>query len=44
MRACKDMFEQDFANSRMVAQGELDVQPIWFKFGVRVARLLAPIQ
>ena len=40
----KDMFERDFASSRMVEQGELDAQPIWFKFGVGVARLLAPIQ
>ena len=40
----KRMFERDFASSRMVAQGELDAQPIWFKFGVGVARLLAPIQ
>ena len=40
----KNMFERDFANSRMVEQGELDAQPIWFKFAVRVARLLAPIQ
>jgi cardiolipin synthase len=40
----QDMFERDFANSRTVEQGELDAKPIWFKFGVRVARLLAPIQ
>jgi cardiolipin synthase len=40
----KDMFERDFANSRIVEQRDLDAQPMWFKFGVRVARLLAPIQ
>jgi cardiolipin synthase len=40
----KDMFEQDFADSRMVEQGELDARPMWFKFAVGVARLLAPIQ
>lgn len=40
----KKMFEEDFANSRMVAKGELDARPMWFKFGVGVARLLAPIQ
>ena len=40
----KDMFEQDFANSRIVEQGELDALPVWFRFGVGVARLLAPIQ
>jgi hypothetical protein len=39
-----EMFERDFANSRLVEQGELDAQSIWFKFGVRVARLMAPIQ
>ncbi len=43
--ACmRDMLEKDFANSRMVEQGELDAQPMWFKFGVRFARLMAPIQ
>ena len=40
----KNMFERDFANSRKVEQGELDAKPIWFKFGIGVARLLAPIQ
>ncbi len=40
----KDMFEEDFANSRVVEQGELDARPVWFRFGVRIARLLAPIQ
>ena len=40
----KKMFEDDFANSSMVEQGELDARPVWFKFGVGVARLLAPIQ
>lgn len=38
------MFERDFADSRMLEQGELDAQPVWFKFGVGVARLMAPIQ
>ena len=40
----KAMFEQDFANSRVVEQGELAARSLWFKFGVRVARLAAPIQ
>ena len=40
----KAMFEQDFANSRLVEQGELEARSVWFKFGVRVARLAAPIQ
>ena len=40
----KKMFEKDFDNSRMVQQGELDAKPLWFKFGVGVARLMAPLQ
>ena len=40
----KDMFEQDFAKSRMVEQGELEAKPVWFKLGVGIARLMAPIQ
>lgn len=40
----RTMFEHDFANSRVVGQGELEAHSIWFKFGVRVARLMAPIQ
>ncbi len=40
----KDMFDQDFANSRIVEQGDLDALPVWFRFGVGVALLLAPIQ
>lgn len=39
-----EMFERDFADSRIVGQGELNSQPIWFKFGVRFARLMAPVQ
>ena len=40
----KTMLEQDFDNARLVEQGELDAQSVWFKFGVGVARLMAPIQ
>ena len=40
----KAMLEQDFDNARLVEQGELDAQSVWFKFGVGVARLMAPIQ
>lgn len=43
-RQVREMFERDFSNSRVVGQGELEAQPMWFKFGVRVARLMAPIQ
>ena len=38
------MFEEDFANSRLVEQAELDAHSVWFKFCFRVARLAAPIQ
>ncbi|NCF25737.1 MAG: cardiolipin synthase [Gammaproteobacteria bacterium] len=40
----KTMLEQDFDNARLVEQEELDAQSVWFKFGVGVARLMAPIQ
>lgn len=40
----RDMLEDDFANSRMVEQSDLDAQPMWFKLCVRFARLMAPIQ
>ena len=38
------MFEADFANSRRMQPGELDEKSFWFKLGVKVARLTAPIQ
>lgn len=40
----KDMLENDFAESCLVKQGELESKPLWFKLGVGVARLMAPIQ
>lgn len=43
-RQVSEMLERDFANSRLVGQNELNAKPIWFKFGVRFARLMAPIQ
>ena len=43
-RQVGEMLERDFANSRVVGQNELNAKPIWFKFGVRFARLMAPIQ
>ncbi len=39
----EQMFENDFAASRSVGAGEYDNQPFWFRFGVRLARLTAPI-
>ncbi|MEM7135537.1 MAG: cardiolipin synthase [Myxococcota bacterium] len=38
------MFEQDFAHARLMEDGEYDRKPWWFRFGVRLARLTAPIQ
>jgi len=38
------MLEEDFHRSHQVAQGELAAKPFWFRFGVRLAALTAPIQ
>jgi cardiolipin synthase len=38
------MFENDFQHSRLMEEGELDRKPWWFKVGVALARLTAPIQ
>ena len=38
------MLEDDFARSRLMESGEFDAKPWWFRFGVRLARLTAPIQ
>jgi cardiolipin synthase len=38
------MFEDDFAASRLMEPGEYAAKPWWFRFGVRLARLTAPIQ
>jgi len=38
------MLEEDFCRSRVVAAGELAAKPWWFRFGVRLATLTAPIQ
>lgn len=37
------MLEEDFAHSRRVAAGELDERSFWFRFGVSLSRLLAPV-
>jgi len=37
------MLLEDFAQSRRVVAGELDEQPIWFRFGVSLSRLLGPV-
>jgi hypothetical protein len=38
------MFLDDFAKSREMHDGEYDEKPWYFKFGVKLARLTAPIQ
>jgi cardiolipin synthase len=38
------MFEADFAKSRLMEPGEADDKGWWFRFGVRLARLTAPVQ
>jgi cardiolipin synthase len=40
----EQMFEDDFARSRQMEPGELDRKSFWFKLGVKLARLTAPIQ
>lgn len=41
--AVEGMLREDFALSRRVAPGELDERSFWFRFGVSLSRLLAPI-
>jgi hypothetical protein len=38
------MFEADFEQSRLMQPGEYDAKPWWFRLGVRLARLTAPVQ
>ena len=40
----EQMFEADFARSRIMEPGELDEKTFWFKLGVKLARLTSPIQ
>jgi cardiolipin synthase len=40
----EQMFERDFERSRRMDAGEYDHKPWWFRLGVRLARLTAPIQ
>lgn len=39
-----EMLEVDFSNSRLVEKGELDKKSYWYRLGVRVSRLTAPVQ
>lgn len=38
------MLEEDFAKCRAATAEEMNSKPIWFRFAVRLARLMAPIQ
>ena len=42
-RQVEAMLMADFANSRKAQAGELDDKSLWFRFGVSLSRLLAPI-
>jgi hypothetical protein len=37
------MFEQDFAESRIMESDEFDNKSFWFKLAVRTSRLAAPV-
>ena len=39
----EQMFETDFANSRLMLEDEYDTKPYLFKVAVRLARLAAPV-
>ena len=39
-----EMLEKDFAECRQATADELAARPFWFRFAVRLARLMAPIQ
>ena len=38
------MLENDFARARLMAPGEYDAKPWWFRFAAKLARLTAPVQ
>jgi cardiolipin synthase len=40
----RQMLEQDFAGSKIVSEQELSDRGFWFRFAVRCARLMAPVQ
>ncbi len=40
----EEMFESDFARSRIIGDGEYRDRPFWFKLAVRLARLTSPVQ
>jgi cardiolipin synthase len=42
-RAVSDMFDSDFTVCRQVRAAEFAARSLWFRFAVRLARLLAPV-
>ena len=42
-REVEAMFVEDFRNSRLMTQADLDDKPFWFRPAVRAARLTAPV-
>ena len=39
----EQMFERDFAHSVLIDPNEFDEKPMWWRFGVRLSRLAAPV-
>jgi cardiolipin synthase len=39
----QEMFEQDFAHAELIDLDELDRKPFWWRFGVGLSRLAAPV-
>jgi len=37
------MFERDFAHAELIEPDELDKKSFWWRFGVNLSRLAAPI-
>jgi len=40
----QEMFEADFASSRMMKPGEFNEKSYWYRLGARLSRLTAPVQ
>ncbi len=40
----EQMLEGDFASARLMAPGEYDAKPWWFRFAAKLARLTSPVQ
>jgi len=40
----QDMFEADFASSRVMKAGDFNEKSYWYRLGARLSRLTAPVQ